>query len=124
MKNWQRVLEEFALQSEPVTWELPLVRLTPLEKFEAVQYLVEKGLVRVAGRLKNEHSDNTYEITDTGRFMWVAGFTEINRRKSPGEKKKREIDKTLAQRTVERAPVSVWDLARAPWRWSKKDEVF
>ena len=119
MKNWQLVLEEFAVAKEPQTWELPRVRLSSKEKFEAVQFLLEKNFICPAGRQRDEHMDLLYEATLTGLFVWRAGFCMIQR-PNTGRVKTKSTDATLAERTASRSPVSVWDLARVPWTWVKK----
>ena len=122
MKAWHAMLEAFADLIEPEPWDLPHVkRLTVAEKFEAVQYLLEHGLVYRAGRRKQEHSDNLYAITESGKFIVATGVT------SRWQRKDRTIDKsgtTLAQRTVEKAHTSVFDLCRVPWRYSIREEYF
>lgn len=120
MKTWQAVLEEFAKVTEPQTWELPHLKISNIEKFEATAYLVEKGLLRQAGRVREEHCDTLYEVTPEGRFMWHVGFTDLHRRARTKERP--APDPTLAQRTVRIAHRSVFDLVRLPWTYSLRAE--
>lgn len=121
-KTWQAVLEEFARSVEPQTWELETVRIDPVDKFEAVMYLVSKGLLRQCGRVREEHCDFLYEATPEGRFMWEHGLTEVNRRKRPNGVREQKVETTLAQRTVLVAHRSVFDLARLPWTYNLRAE--
>jgi hypothetical protein len=120
MKTWQGVLEEFAKVEDPQTWALPYLRISDVEKFEAVAYLVEKGMLRIAGRQRDEHCDNLYECTAEGRFLWQAGFTDLQRRARTKERP--APDPSLAQRTVKIAHRSVFDLVRLPWTFSLREE--
>ena len=122
MRNWQAVLEEFATAKEPMTWELPLIRIKPDEKWEAVVYLLEKGLIQRAGYLRDEHTDATYTVTETGHWMWEVGFTDLQRRARPSGPRKVSEEPTLAQRTVAIAHRSVFDLARLPWTFNLRAE--
>lgn len=117
---WQPVLDEFARAREPMTWELPELRLSPVEKYEAVLYLLEHDMLVVAGRIRQQFCDSLYVITPTGRFMHDAGFTLLKRRK--GVAREHETMKTLAERTVEISPTHVFDLARVPWTYSIRQE--
>lgn len=120
MKTWQAVLEEFAKVGDPQTWELPHLRISHVEKFEAVAYLVEKGMLCIAGRQRDEHCDNLYECTPEGRFMWQVGFTDLRRRART--KVRPEPDPSLAERTVQVAHRSVFDLVTKPWTFSLREE--
>lgn len=122
LKTWQAVLEEFARTTEPMTWELEHVRVPADEKYEAVLYLLEKGLIAQAGRVRDEHCDNLYVATEAGRFMWRVGFTELRRRKRPTGRREQDCDPTLAQRTVAIAHRDVFDLIRLPWTYSMRAE--
>jgi hypothetical protein len=119
-KTWQAVLEEFAKSTEPQTWELPHLRISDLEKFEATAYLVEKGLLRQAGRVRNEYNDTLYEATQEGRFVWQCGFTDIRRRARTKERP--APDPSLAERTVKVAHRWVFDLVTKPWTFSLREE--
>ena len=127
MRNWQVMLEHFALYPEPQPWEVPRhgsnVRLSSAQKWEAVQYLAEKGFLQIAGRVKGEGTTLLYQITPVGQFVWQAGFCELKRRGGPKPQRKVEQAPSLAQRAVAKGfPRTVWELAEKPWKWVKKLE--
>ena len=117
--NWQLMLDVFARSVEPITWQQPQhnIRCSQSERFEAVQYLEDKGFVRGTGK------PMMWEITEAGRFVVIAGITKIGRRK-PAGKEKRELELSLAQRTVAISPIDVFDLARVHKKWVRDDQNY
>lgn len=121
------MLEHFAIHPEPQQWQVPRhgsnVRLSTAQKWDAVQYLLEKGFLRVAGLQMGEDPQLLYEITPVGQFVWQAGFCEINRRGGAKPQRRVEQTDTFAQRAVAKGfPRTVWELAEKPWKWVKKLE--
>ena len=119
--HWQYVLEAFATAPEACTWELKGMKLTNLQKYEATMYLVEKGLLEWAGRVRDEFCDNLYQITDAGRVAFGAGLAGLRRH---GHARVKHSETTVAQRAYRSSPRDVFDLTRVPWSYSMRSEKF
>lgn len=121
MREWQVVLEEFALNADPQTATLPRVRLPPAVKRQAIEYLLERDFLRIGGYRHHEEPEFLYEITPAGRFVWQAGWCRLRRKRPPGGwKDKKPATLTLAKELAALNPLTVWELAEKPWTWVKK----
>lgn len=115
---WQIALEAFSEAKEPMSWHLPGVKLSRAQKYEAVMYLVEVGLVGYAGRRCREDNHTTYLITPGGRYTFDIIKGTLRGRVG----KMSHSATTVGQRAVATNPVSVFDLARASWVWDRAAE--
>lgn len=125
MRDWQVVLEEFALHADPQGVELPglRARISQAAKAQAIEYLVEKGFLAIAGFRAAEESEFIYEITAVGRLVYQAGWCRLNRRRPPGGWRTEKPETlSMAKKLAAQNPRTVWELAEKPWVWVKKLE--
>lgn len=114
MAPWQALLVEFAKQDAPVPLSKLNVPKMPKAAFqEALIRLQNLDFVHKTGTIfLLEGHVPLYEITPAGLLAVIAGVHKL------GHDQKVEVDRgeSLARRVVEKNPVSVFDLARAPWQ--------
>lgn len=116
---WQVVLEAFVDAKDPLTLTLPAIKLNRQLKNEAASYLEGRGLLEPRGRvLYDDISENTYVVTQEGRFLFAAIKGSFRERAG----KMVHADTTVAQRAVAASPIDVFDLVRVPWVWDRAAE--
>lgn len=120
MQFWEEMLDEYAIRPEAMPWyHVRGMRTTIAEQFEAVQECVKRGYLEWAGSVRKEWKDTLYRVSPEGRAYWEANIKGQRRRPRAADPVPRW---TTAQLAAAQSPVSVFDLARAPWNWNKRLE--
>lgn len=117
---WEHMLDEFAIQPDPMTWYKVVGLRFQLEaQHEAVEELKRRGFVERAGVTRDEWIAELYRITPAGREHWEQNV-KGQRRRPPGADPVPKY--STAQMAAATGPREVFDLPRVPWTWDGRGE--
>lgn len=120
MRQWQRVLEEFVLNRDPMTAELYGLEIPPADRVKNVDMLLERGWLAPAGVIYREDQTVVYQATPAGREEWHSAMGKPSKRPSRAPPLR---TRTLAEEMQATHPVDVFDLARVHIPWSAGDRA-
>lgn len=117
---WEQMLDEFAIQPDPMTWyKVVGLRMQLEAQHEAVEELKRRGFVARAGVTRDEWVAELYAIAEAGRAHWEA-TVKGQRRRPPGADPVPKF--STAQLALAYGPRDVFDLVRVPWTWNMAEE--